>query len=204
MLQRCLLAYPHFVAQPAVCCTLRVTRGTFQDFVGSVLRGPALKSDFVLLSSTKDSWMSGGCVFEGEGGRVFVLSCECVSQTSDTWFCVQTRALRRTRSLAALTEDRHGRSVRAGWLVSGCLRRHWDGWLFDRAIRPASHWACLGRPETLCVYTFSSPFIQKGTFPPHRHPLLCFFFFFSSILLTTSFDYPVSEHFKFMELCMVH
>lgn len=176
-------AYPHFVVQPAVCCIFTSHPWDFPRFCKSALGGPALKSDFCSAFQCKRRLNERGMCFDR---RV------CQSNIRHLILCANTSSAR-TRSLAALTEDRHGRSVRAGWLVSGCLRCHWDGWLFDRAIRPASHRACLGRPETLCVYTFyphsfreSFSFSQTCT-----NVKLSIVLGFFSLLQTGSISYPV-------------
>lgn len=161
MPQRCQHTHTLLFCQQYVVI-LRVTCGTFPDFVGACSEDRCLSQTLFCFLALKDSWMSGGCVLgvREHASASWATNVSVKHQTLDFVNKLkQTQALREPGSLAALTEGRHGRPVRAGWLVSGCLRRHWDGWLFDRAIRPASHWACLGRPETLCVYTFLSPFI---------------------------------------------
>lgn len=172
MLQPCLSAYPHFVAQPAVCCTLRATRGTFQDFVGSVLRGPALKSDFVMLSSAKDSWTSGGCVSRAreDASLSWAANVSVKHQTLD-FVCKHELCVERGAWQHWQKTDTVGPSELADWFqdVSAASLSWLTVWQGDKTCIALGMFRQAW--DALCLHILS-PFIQKGAFPPLRHGLM--------------------------------
>lgn len=98
----------------------------FPRFCRSVLTGPVFKSDFVLLSSAKDSWTSRGCVLRARDGTSANVSVK--HQTLD-FVCKRELCADQEPGRAA---RRQTRSVHQSWLTGF--------WMSAASLRWLSVW----------------------------------------------------------------